>query len=85
VKVCREQRTNVLTVPTSATLGPEAAAKFRQSARHRAAPKTPPPFFCVSPYISFDIDCIENAGFGACTGWPEPGGLLPREALKLPS
>jgi len=35
---------------------------------------------CV--YISFDIDCID-AGFVPGTGWPEPGGLLPREALKL--
>ena len=35
---------------------------------------------CV--YISFDIDCID-AGFVPGTGWPEPGGLLPREALYL--
>jgi len=35
---------------------------------------------CV--YISFDIDCID-AGFVPGTGWPEPGGLMPREALYL--
>ena len=35
---------------------------------------------CV--YISFDIDCID-AGFVPGTGWPEPGGLLPREALYM--
>jgi len=35
---------------------------------------------CV--WISFDIDCID-AGFVPGTGWPEPGGLLPREALYL--
>ncbi|NEO27289.1 MAG: agmatinase, partial [Kamptonema sp. SIO4C4] len=28
------------------------------------------------------IDCID-AGFVPGTGWPEPGGLLPREALYL--
>ncbi|MEM8546244.1 MAG: arginase family protein, partial [Cyanobacteria bacterium P01_H01_bin.119] len=35
---------------------------------------------CV--WISFDIDCID-AGFVPGTGWPEPGGLMPREALYL--
>ena len=33
-------------------------------------------------YLSYDIDSLE-AAFVPGTGWPEPGGLLPREALKL--
>ena len=33
-------------------------------------------------YISFDVDSID-CGFVPGTGWPEPGGFLPREALKL--
>jgi agmatinase len=33
-------------------------------------------------YLSFDIDVLD-AGFVPGTGWPEPGGLLPREALNL--
>jgi agmatinase len=33
-------------------------------------------------YMSYDIDSIE-AAFVPGTGWPEPGGLLPREALRL--
>ena len=33
-------------------------------------------------YLSYDIDSIE-AAFVPGTGWPEPGGLLPREALKI--
>ena len=33
-------------------------------------------------YLSFDIDVIDS-GFVPGTGWPEPGGLLPREALAL--
>jgi agmatinase len=37
---------------------------------------------CDAVYMSFDIDSIEPA-FVPGTGWPEPGGLLPREALKL--
>lgn len=33
-------------------------------------------------YLSFDIDSIDP-GFCPATGWPEPGGLYPREALKM--
>src|SRR6476620_2497698 len=33
-------------------------------------------------YLSFDIDVIDS-GFVPGTGWPEPGGLLPHEALAL--
>ncbi len=73
VKVCRERGTNVLTVTDICAMGLEAAARF---AIERATDGTD----CV--YISFDIDCID-AGFVPGTGWPEPGGLLPREALKL--
>ena len=73
VKVCRERGTNVLTVTDITEMGLEAAARY---AIERATDGTD----CV--YISFDIDCID-AGFVPGTGWPEPGGLLPREALKL--
>ena len=73
VKVCRERGTNVLTVTDITEMGLEAAARY---SIERATDGTD----CV--YISFDIDCID-AGFVPGTGWPEPGGLLPREALKL--
>ncbi len=73
VKVCRERGTNVLTVTDICDMGLEAAASY---AIERATDGTD----CI--YISFDIDCID-AGFVPGTGWPEPGGLLPREALKL--
>lgn len=33
-------------------------------------------------FLSFDIDSIDP-GFAPATGWPEPGGLYPREALRL--
>lgn len=33
-------------------------------------------------YLSFDIDSVD-AGFVPGTGWPEPGGFLPREALRI--
>ncbi len=73
VKVCRERATNILTVTDITEMGLDAAADY---ALTRALDGTD----CV--YISFDIDCID-AGFVPGTGWPEPGGLLPREALYL--
>ena len=73
VKVCRERSTNILTVTDITEMGLDAAADF---ALEKALDGTD----CV--YISFDIDCID-AGFVPGTGWPEPGGLLPREALYL--
>ena len=73
VKVCRERATNILTVTDITEMGLDAAADF---AIERATDGTD----CV--WISFDIDCID-AGFVPGTGWPEPGGLLPREVLYL--
>ena len=73
MKVCRERATNILTVTDITEMGLDAAADF---AIEKATDGTD----CV--YISFDIDCID-AGFVPGTGWPEPGGLLPREALYL--
>jgi agmatinase len=73
VKVCRERGTNILTVTDITEMGLDAAADF---AIEKATDGTD----CV--WISFDIDCID-AGFVPGTGWPEPGGLMPREALYL--
>jgi agmatinase len=73
VKVCRERATNILTVTDIMEMGMDAAVDF---ALERALDGTD----CV--YISFDIDCID-AGFVPGTGWPEPGGLMPREALYM--
>jgi agmatinase len=33
-------------------------------------------------WLSFDIDVVD-AAFVPGTGWPEPGGFLPREVLKF--
>ncbi len=73
VKIFRERSTNVLKVTDICEMGLKETADF---AIEKATDGTD----CV--YISFDIDCID-AGFVPGTGWPEPGGLLPREALKL--
>ncbi|MBD2017687.1 agmatinase [Microcoleus sp. FACHB-53] len=74
IKFYRERAShNILTVTDITEMGLDAAVDF---ALERALDGTD----CV--YISFDIDCID-AGFVPGTGWPEPGGLLPREALHL--
>ncbi len=36
----------------------------------------------IAVYMSLDIDCVD-CGFVPGTGWPEPGGFLPREILSL--
>jgi agmatinase len=46
--------------------------------RDRASTSSPRPW---TVFLSFDIDSIDS-GFVPGTGSPEPGGLLPREALK---
>ncbi|MEC1153933.1 agmatinase family protein [Cytobacillus horneckiae] len=33
-------------------------------------------------YLTIDVDCIDS-GISMGTGWPEPGGFLPREVLRL--
>ncbi|KJH71297.1 agmatinase [Aliterella atlantica] len=73
VKFYREKASNILTVTDITEKGLDYAVDF---ALERALDGTD----CV--YISFDIDCID-AGFVPGTGWPEPGGLLPREALYM--
>ncbi|GFH45265.1 agmatinase [Chaetoceros tenuissimus] len=68
-----ERRTNIFTMDDIEQLGIEKVAEM---ALERAWDG------CDAVYMSYDIDSIE-AAFVPGTGWPEPGGLLPREALKL--
>mmetsp|Transcript_6616 Transcript_6616/g.8671 ORF Transcript_6616/g.8671 Transcript_6616/m.8671 type:complete len:409 (+) Transcript_6616:87-1313(+) len=68
-----ERQTNIFTMEDIETLGIEKVAEM---ALERAWDG------CDAVYLSYDIDSIE-AAFVPGTGWPEPGGLLPREALKL--
>mmetsp|Transcript_20846 Transcript_20846/g.23634 ORF Transcript_20846/g.23634 Transcript_20846/m.23634 type:complete len:417 (+) Transcript_20846:711-1961(+) len=69
----RDRRTNIFTMSDIEDLGME---KVCEMALERAWDG------CDAVYMSYDIDSIE-AAFVPGTGWPEPGGLLPREALKL--
>ncbi|TDD31030.1 agmatinase [Nonomuraea terrae] len=73
VKVGRERGTTIITVGDVERVGVEKVAEVALEVAWKDA---------KAVYLSFDIDVID-AGFVPGTGWPEPGGLLPREALNL--
>ena len=73
VKIARERQTTVLTITDIEEVGVEKAAEAALEVAWKDADAV---------YLSFDIDSVD-AGFVPGTGSPEPGGLLPREALKL--
>lgn len=73
VKVARDRNTTVLTISDIEEVGVEKAAEAALEVAWKGA---------SAVYLSFDIDSVD-AGFVPGTGSPEPGGLLPREALKL--
>ena len=73
VRVARERNTNVLTIADIEKFGIEKSAEIALDLAWKDADAV---------YISFDVDSID-CGFVPGTGWPEPGGFLPREALKL--
>jgi agmatinase len=73
VKVGRERGTTIMTINDVESLGIEKVAEMALEVAWKGA---------KAVYLSFDIDSID-CGFVPGTGWPEPGGFLPREALKL--
>jgi agmatinase len=73
VRVGRERGTTVLTITDICEMGLDRAVDI---ALEVALDGT------SAVYLSFDIDCID-AGFVPGTGWPEPGGFMPREALHM--
>jgi len=73
VKVARERETTIMTMGDVEELGIDKVAEIALDIAWQGADAV---------YLSFDIDCID-CGFVPGTGWPEPGGFLPREALKL--
>jgi len=73
VKVGRERGTAIVTIGDVEREGVERVAEIALDLAWKGA---------KAVYLSFDIDVID-AGFVPGTGWPEPGGLLPREALRL--
>jgi agmatinase len=73
VKVCRERETTIMTVTDCVEMGLDAAADNALDVAWEGA---------EAVWLSFDVDCLD-AAFVPGTGWPEPGGFLPREVLKL--
>jgi agmatinase len=73
VQVARERGTTILTIHDVERLGIEKVAEIALEIAWKGA---------KAVYLSFDIDSVD-CGFVPGTGWPEPGGFLPREALKL--
>ncbi len=73
VEEARRRESNVLTIDDIEKYGIEKTAEIALELAWKDADAV---------YISFDIDSID-CGFVPGTGWPEPGGFLPREALKL--
>ena len=73
VQVGRQRGSTVITVGDVERVGIEKIAEMALEIAWKDA---------KAVYLSFDIDVID-AGFVPGTGWPEPGGLLPREALNL--
>ncbi|MFI7586879.1 agmatinase family protein [Spongisporangium articulatum] len=73
VKVGRARGTTVMTVGDVERVGVEKIIETALELAWQGA---------KAVYLSFDIDVIDS-GFVPGTGWPEPGGLLPREALAL--
>jgi agmatinase len=73
VKVGRSRGTTVLTIDDIENIGVERAAEIALDVAWKGA---------KAVFLSFDVDSLD-AGFVPGTGWPEPGGFLPREVLKL--
>jgi agmatinase len=73
VKIGRERQTTIMTVTDCVEMGIEAAAERALEVAWKGA---------QAVWLSFDVDCLD-AAFVPGTGWPEPGGFLPREVLKF--
>jgi agmatinase len=72
MKVARERDTTVITIADVEEFGVEKAVEVALECAWKDA---------EAVFLSFDIDSIDP-GFAPGTGSPEPGGFLPREALK---
>jgi agmatinase len=73
VAVGRERGTTILTVNDCVSMGLDAAVERALEVAWDGA---------EAVWLSFDVDCLD-AAFVPGTGWPEPGGFLPREVLHL--
>jgi len=74
VKVGRSRGTSVLTIEDILMMGVDKAAEIALDIAWSNGAK--------AVFLSFDVDSLD-ASFVPGTGWPEPGGFLPREVLRL--
>lgn len=72
LKNARDRDTTVFTIGDVEDLGIEKVMEYALEVAWRG---------CDAVYLSFDVDSVDG-GIAPGTGSPEPGGLLPREALK---
>jgi agmatinase len=72
LKVARERDTTVMTIGDLENMGIDKAVEAALEIAWKG---------CDAVYLSFDIDVVDG-GIAPGTGSPEPGGLIPREALK---
>jgi len=73
LKVARDRNATVMTVDDVERYGPDRIVEYALEIAWKNA---------KAVWISFDIDSVDPA-FAPGTGTPVPGGLLPREALKM--
>lgn len=73
VKVARERGCTIITMDDVDNHGVDKIAEMALDVAWKNA---------KSVHLSFDIDSVD-CGFVPGTGWPEPGGFLPREVLRL--
>ena len=73
VKVSRERGTTIMTMTDIMQLGLDEAIDIALEVVTKNT---------KAVYLSFDIDSVD-AGFVPGTGWPEPGGFMPREVLHI--
>jgi agmatinase len=74
VQVGRSRGTTVLTIEDITMMGVDKAAEIALDVAWANGAK--------AVFLSFDVDSLD-AGFVPGTGWPEPGGFMPREVLRL--
>ena len=73
VKHGRSMRTTIMTVDDIERIGIDKTVEIALEVAWKGA---------SAVFLSLDIDCVD-AGFVPGTGWPEPGGFLPREMLAI--
>jgi agmatinase len=72
LKVAKDRGTTVMTMGDLENLGIDKAVEAALEIAWKG---------CEAVYLSFDVDVVDG-GIAPGTGSPEPGGLIPREALR---